>query len=53
MPTPLDHSKMSREELLKLLAETQAAKSQAEKRVQVAEARSRRFEELEIGRAHV
>lgn len=46
MPTPLDHSKMSREELLKLLAETQAAKSQAEKRVQVAEARSRRFEEL-------
>ena len=46
MPAPLNLSKMSREELLKLLAETQAAKSQAEKRVREAEGRSRRFEEL-------
>lgn len=46
MSTPLDLSKMPREELLKLLVETQAAKSQAEKMVREAEGRSRRFEAL-------
>lgn len=46
MPAPLDPSKMSREELLKLLAETQAEKVKAEKKVREAEGRSRRFEVL-------